>query len=263
VQSYHRLGAAALLAASLAACSGATTGTTSSAGSASPSALRPPPSSAALPNDPPMTAGAPDAGLTTPAESAGPLDERSLPKALDLGAGWKPFTDPGDAEEGYLGSGSWVRARDVTDVVAGIVPLGCLELTSPPHLPVPAHALEATYRGRGGAPAVALVLDYPSPVGAAAMVAGVGRIARSCPAPASPVADDGPLTVVVRAKRIDTATVLDRRREYGVGASEWAWSEAVVRRGARVGLVILASDPDAKAPDLDDLAARLRASIIR
>ena len=67
----------------------------------------------------------------------------------------------------------------------------------------------------------------------------------------------------MRAERIEADTVLDRRREYGQGASEWAWSEAVVRRGTRVGLLIVGSDPADEAPDLEDLASRLRASIIR
>lgn len=267
MQASRRCAAAAVLAvlavlvACLAACSRGSTETTSSP--SEPAASRAPGSRSAAPSQPAIARRTPAGGLSTPQESAGPLDRRSVPKALDLGPGWAPFTDPGDPEEGYLGNGSWVRARGVSEVVAGIVPLGCVRLTSPPRLPVPSHALEATYRGRGGAPAVALVLDYPSSAAAASMVAGMARIARSCPAPATRVADDDPLTVVVKAERIDGSTVLDRRREYGEGASEWAWSEAVVRRGTRVGLLILGTDPAATAPDLDDLADRLRTSIIR
>ncbi|MGZ4597722.1 MAG: hypothetical protein ACXV3V_12440 [Actinomycetes bacterium] len=248
-----------VLVASLAACSSGATETTS-APAAPSTASR---SSSTAPTDPAMTTSAPAASMSTPAKSAGPLDRRSVPKALDLGRGWKPYTDPGDPEAGYLGSGSWVRARGVSEVVAGIVPLGCLKLTAPPRLPVPAHALEATYRGRGDAPAVALVLDYATPAAAAAMLTGLTRIARSCPAPATPVAHDDPLTVVVQAEHIDASTVLDRRREYGEGASEWMWSEAVVRRGTRVGLLIVASHPAGQAPDLRDLASRLRASVVR
>jgi hypothetical protein len=257
VRTSRQVAVTAVLLASLAACSHATT-ETAEVPSAPASSLTP-----ASPTEPAVATSAPEPSMSKPARSAGPLGESSLPRALDLGRGWAPYTDPGDPEEGYLGNGSWVRARGVSDVVAGIVPLGCLKLTSPPRLPVPDHALEATYRGRRGAPAVALVLDYASSSKAASLVAGVARIARSCPAPASPVADDDPLTVVVKAERVDAETVLDRRREYGQGASEWAWSEAVVRRGTRVGLLIVGSKPAAPAPDLEDLASRLRASIVR
>jgi hypothetical protein len=257
VRTSRRLAVIVVLLASVAACSRGTSET-----AAAPSKPQPAPTSAS-PTELTVTRSAPAPSTGKPARSAGPLNKSSVPRALDLGRGWHPYTDPGDAEEGYLGNGSWVRARGVSEVVAGIVPLGCLKLTTPPHLPVPAHALEATYRGRDDAPAVALVLDYSSPASAASMLAGLSRIARSCPAPASPVASDDPLMVVVRPQRISTSTVLDRRREYGQGASEWEWSEAVVRRGARVGLLIVASDPDGQAPNLGDLASRLRASIIR
>lgn len=252
--------AAVLLLGGLAGCSGDETQTHSAAAStarASEPAM-------SVPTAPATTsAAATDDPLGTPATTSGPLDASSVPEPLDLGPGWQPYNDPGQAEEGYVGNGSWVRARGVDDVIAGIVPLGCLELTSPPRLPVPAHALEATYRGAGGAPAVALALDYKSSASAAAMLAGMGRIAGSCPAPAARVGKGDPLTVVVHPKRVDASTVLDRRREYGVDASEWMWSEAVVRSGRRVGLLIVASDPSGAAPDLEELASRLRAAVIR
>jgi len=107
------------------------------------------------------------------------------------------------------------------------------------------------------------VFDYPSAAQAARFVSGMATIARSCQPPARKVRADDPLTVVVEPVRIGTRTVLDRRREYGVGASEWLWSEMVVQHGARVGLLILASPKSSEAPDLNRLSERLRTSVSR
>lgn len=207
--------------------------------------------------EPPVSAP----GLTAPAETAGDLDQDSVPAAPDLGRGWQQYVDPGQPEEGYVGNGSWVRAREVAEVVQGVIPLGCTRLDAPPALPVPEHALEATYRGPGGAPGVALTLDYDRTRDARALVAGFARIARSCPAPAERVRARDPLTVVITPVRVEEDRVLDRRRDYGEGSSPWLWSEAVVRNGSRVGLLILATDPAAPAPDLDRLGDRLRRSV--
>ena len=203
------------------------------------------------------------AGLVVPAETAGDLDARSVPGAPDLGRGWSRYVDPGDVAEGYTGNGSWVRARGAAEVVQAVVPLGCIGLTSTPALPVPEHALEATYRGPQGAPGVALVLDYASAQQASTFLSGIAGIARACRQPATEVGPDDPLTAVVTPVRIDTDRVLDRRREYGVGASEWLWSEVVVREGSRVGLLILASPPSSAKPDLVALSERLRAAVPR
>jgi len=203
------------------------------------------------------------AGLVVPPTTAGDLDARSVPQAPDLGRGWSRYVDPGDVAEGYAGNGSWVRARGASEVVQGIVPLGCADLSSPPALPVPRHALEATYRGAGDAPGVALVLEYGDAKQAARFLAGMATIARGCPQPARKADPDDPLTVAVDPVRVDATTVLDRRRESGVGASDWVWSEVVVRAGSRVGLLILATSPSAAKPDLARLAQQLRAAVPR
>lgn len=213
---------------------------------------------------PPPAPGETDAaGLVVPETTAGDLAERNVPRAPDLGRGWARFVDPGDVAEGYTGNGAWVRARGAAEVVQAVVPLGCAGLDSPPDLPVPEHALEATYRGPGDAPGVALVLDYASQRQASRFLAGMATIASTCRAPAGNVGADDPLTVVVDPVRITAATVLDRRRELGAGASEWLWSEVVVREGSRVGLLILASPPSGRQPDLGALAKRLRATVPR
>jgi len=203
------------------------------------------------------------AGLVVPAETAGDLDSRSVPQAPDLGRGWQRYVDPGDVAEGYTGNGSWVRARGAGEVVQAIVPLGCVGLTAPPTLPVPEHALEATYRGPAEAPGVALALDFADKRLASAFLTGVAQIARACTRPSAAVGPGDPLTVVVEPVRLAATTVLDRRREYGVGASEWLWSEVVVQQGARVGLLILASPRSAHEPDLVRLSKRLRATLPR
>jgi hypothetical protein len=208
--------------------------------------------------------GATDAaGLVIPAKTAGKLGERSVPKPADLGRGWRLFVDPGDVAEGYAGNGAWVRERGAAEVVQAVVPLGCVGMTSPPVLPVPKHALEGTYRGLADAPGVALVLDYGSPAKASAFLKGMATIARACYPPAKAVGDGDPLTVVVEPVRLGARTVLDRRREYGVGASPWLWSEMVVQYGSRVGLLILATRPSADEPNLDKLSEVLRTAVSR
>jgi len=234
------------------------TSTSAAATSAPPAVVAPP-----TPTPTVEPGGTDAAGLVVPPETAGDLDSRSVPQAPDLGAGWTRYVDPGDVAEGYAGNGSWVRARDVSEVVQSVVPLGCTGLTSVPRLPVPEHALEATYRGPRDAPGVALVLEYRNRAQAAAFVAGMARIARSCPEPAGGVRAGDPLTVVVEPVRVTDRVVLDRRREHGAGAGEWLWSEAVVHEGDRVGLLILASPPSGTRPDLPQLAERLRAAVPR
>jgi hypothetical protein len=204
-----------------------------------------------------------DAGLTVPATTAGNLGAGSVPGPPDLGTGWKRYVDPGAPEEGYAGNGSWVRARGPAEVVQSVVPLGCAGLSRPPALPVPRHALEATYRGPAGRPAVALVLEYDRSVQAAAFLAGMGRIARACATRPAKTGPSDPMSTVVTPVRIDGSTVLDTRREYGAGAGEWVWSEVVVRDGPRVGLLTMAGRNGATSGQLAALAAKVRLSIVR
>lgn len=198
---------------------------------------------------------------STPAETAGNLDAGDLPSPPDLGAGWRQYVDPGDPEDGYTGNGSWVRARGGSEVVQALLPLGCSGVTALPRLPVPRNALEATYRGPGDAPAVALVLSYGATADARDLIGTLGAVGASCPAPDVRVTRSDPLVAVVTQRRADGSVVLDVRREYGAGASGWVWSEAVVRRGARVGLLAVASRPGADRPDLETLASAVRRSL--
>lgn len=178
----------------------------------------------------------PAAQTTAPATTSGPLTKADLPDAQDLGADWTPKTDPGG--HGHLGNGSFVRARDVHEVAMSLVPLGCVEIGQPPSLPVPEHALEATFRGPDGRAAVALVLEYADQTAALGLVEQLGRLLASCPQPGAEV--DRP-TLVVELLRPDRNTIQDVRREIGPGAAPGAWSEVVVRKGNRVGMTIVQS----------------------
>jgi hypothetical protein len=204
---------------------------------------------------------APDA-TSVPATTAGDLGARDVPASPDLGPGWTRYVDPGSTEAGYAGNGSWVRARDSADVVHALLPIGCARPL--PRLPVPRHALEATYRGPGGAPAAALVLAFRDDAAARTFVAGVASLGDACRAPAGGVAADDPMATVVTQARVTATMVLQRRRELGVGAGPWLWTEAVVHEGRRVSLLAVASRPGADdRPDLAMLGRVVRASITR
>lgn len=252
---------AALAALALLAGCGGEAGPPPAAPSLTGAAAPTPSGTVAPASVPPTEAPPPDDEESTPAETAGSLGADDVPAPPDLGSGWRQYVDPGDPEEGYTGNGSWVRARGGAEVVQALVPLGCTGLRELPRLPAPRHALEATYRGPGGAPAVALVLSYASASSARDLVGTLAAVGGSCPAPATRVGRSEPQVSVVTQQRADDTVVLDRRREYGAGASGWVWSEAVVRRGARVGLLTVASRPGAERPDLSVLADAVRRSL--
>lgn len=96
--------------------------------------------------------GGPD---EAPASRSGDLGQEDLPAPEHLGPGWEYRVDPGNAEDGYVGSGEPAIARDPASVIAAVTPLGC----RPRALPEPARALEVTYQ-RGKVPGVGLVLQF-------------------------------------------------------------------------------------------------------
>lgn len=195
---------------------------------------------------------APEQQTEAPATTSGPLTKSDLPAAKDLGSAWQPYVDPGG--HGYQGNGSFVRERNVREVAMSLVPLGCSEVGRPPGLPVPEHALEATFRGPGGRAAVALVLEYADQTAAVAMVDQLARLLASCPKPGDEV---DRRTLVVELLRPDRDTIQDVRREVGPGAADAVWSEVVVREGNRVGLTIVQSED----VDFDGLTTSLRSAV--
>jgi hypothetical protein len=196
-----------------------------------------------------------------PATTSGPLTESDLPAPSDLGAGWETYVDRGG--HGYEGNGDFVRERDAEEVAMSLVPLGCSEIRAAPGLPVPSHALEATFRGPGGRSAVALVLEYDDETEAKALIDQLGSLLASCPRPTGEV--DRP-TLTVDLLLPNRSTIHDVRREVGPGASPEVWSEVVVREGRRVGLTIVQSEDPAKPDGLDRvdfeaLTGRLRDAV--
>ncbi len=190
---------------------------------------------------------------STLATTSGPLSADDLPAPTDLGSDWTPYADPGG--HGFLGNGTFVRERDADDIALGMVPLGCTEIQGSPSLPVPEHALEATYRAPGERSAVALVLEYASEADATDLLQQLGDLLGRCPEPAA-----GMEALVVDLHRHDGAAIHDVRHEVGPGAPTDEWHEVVVRDGKRVGMTILVAD-DGEPVAFDALDARLRAAI--
>ena len=65
---------------------------------------------------------------------------------------------PGGDEEGYLGNGGWVHARDPRYAAEAAVTIGCADVTRDDY-PDPTAALEGNLR-RGSATGVGLVLEF-------------------------------------------------------------------------------------------------------
>ncbi len=199
-----------------------------------------------------------------PATTAGPLTQKNLPAADRLGSGFKPYTEPDQPEEGFVSNGRPVRQRDPKEVAASIVPLGCpgTERLSP--LPVPANALEQTYRAPGHERAVALVLDYRSEASAARMLDGLADWLGKCTEPSAKAKLK--LTTVRTAARMDRpddGTLYDSRRDIGPGASPGTWDETVVREGRRVGMAIVQRGTGEAKVDQGALADYLRTLLTR
>jgi hypothetical protein len=89
--------------------------------------------------------------------SSGELTKLDLPKPADLGPGWRYRVDPGNGEGQSNGDGTPALARDPSEVVSALQPLGCPR----ENLPLPAHALEVTYQNVTQ-PGVALLLEFSS-----------------------------------------------------------------------------------------------------
>jgi len=81
-----------------------------------------------------------------PATRTGGLSRALFPRPGELGPRWAWWADEGDAEEGYVGNGTPVLARDPAEVALTLVPFGCPATAA---RPVGDHALEAGYRYAG------------------------------------------------------------------------------------------------------------------
>ena len=194
---------------------------------------------------------------TVPAAHSGPLDENALPPPRALGRGWRPYADPGDAEKGFRGNGSWVREREGTEVLAGITPVGCAgndpTATALPH---PRHALEGTYQHDSGDTAAALALDFTTPAAARDFLRGYAASVQACGTPTGAGdAEAYRLGIIVLDAEDDL--LIDRRYESGPHTATGSWTEIATCVGTRVTLLTVPGEVD-PAPLLG--AARQAAS---
>lgn len=197
--------------------------------------------------------------LVRPSTSAGPLRPSSLPAvAALLGAGWRPFVDPGSSEAGYLGNGTPWLARDPGEVAATVLPLGCRHRSV---LPTPRYALETDGTGGGGHRAVVIRARFATAAQAGAFVERTAADARACarqPAETGPAGVSAPVSQV---RAVDAVVVSDRVDVYaepGTGR----WSEFKVARGTDV--LLLAVDQRLDGPHgwrEPAVAAALRAAL--
>ncbi|MFP5281951.1 MAG: hypothetical protein ACLGIF_00690 [Actinomycetes bacterium] len=162
---------------------------------------------------------------TAPAPStAGRLTSRSLP----VPAGWRRVARPGGAEEGYVGNGTWVHARDPRYAAQDAISIGCADVTRDDY-PDPKAALEGNYRSRDGQPGIGLALDFGTPEQANDFLTVYRRQVVACTDP------EGPVLV----RLLPTSTGLADHRTYPDGS----WTEVAATHDRRVTLVIL-SDPE-------------------
>ncbi len=209
---------------------------------------------AAGPADPPLP--------PPPAKTAGPLTAANLPPAGRIGPAFKPYVEPDSAEDGVVSNGAAVRSRDPKQLAEAIGPLGCPGLDALAPLPVPARALEQTYRTPQQLSAVALVLEYPTEAAATGLVNGLASRLAACTAPASTARLTMP-RLVAEVRRPDPMSLYDSRREVGPDAAPTEWDETVVRMGRRVSLVIIERMPDAPEYARTTLVSELRARMGR
>lgn len=223
---------------------------------ATPAAPRPSPTAAGEvtsdvpPEDDPSRTSAtprPD-GLETPAQRSGRLSRRDFPRPRELGAGWSYVVDPGDTEEGYLGNGTPVLARDPGEIVQTAVPFGCARGTA---MPRPAHALEVDYAA-AGTKVIAIRSQFADPATARSFFTGRRSNLLAC------VGVDGGAV---------GPYVSDLRR-YGAGAlvngrtqRSDPWTELAVLDGDAV--VLVAAQSRINDPPLDPGSARSLARSFR
>ena len=178
---------------------------------------------------------APEPAESPPPSTAGPLGMANLPAAESLGPGFRTYDDPGGHESGFLGNGTWARARDPHQAAFEAQPVGCGRPLPDASMPVPSHALQGSYRNPQGLPAHALVLRFASSAQAATYFARYNALMKRC----APVrgAELGVSTLWSR----DGATAFVRSY-----AQQGRFAEVAVVSGASVGLVATSSERSAR-----------------
>jgi hypothetical protein len=235
-----RLPAAALvLVAVLAGCSDKAEPVAVQTPSVTPSAT---PTDAAEPPDSPEPATAP------PPPTSGPLSARNLPAPAELGKGWKVYDDPGGAEKGFRGNGTWTRRRDAHQAAYEALPIGCAGGAPGAGLPIPQYALQGTYRNPAGGPAQLLVLRFADETKAAAYFAGYEARLRAC-------AEAGGSLTVTPLWSSDGSSAWIRRY------TDASFTEVSVRSAASVALLATTASPGTAWTH--GTASRLAATVVR
>ncbi|MGI8459225.1 MAG: hypothetical protein ACR2LI_14095 [Propionibacteriaceae bacterium] len=142
--------------------------------------------------------------------------------SLPVPAGWQTRARAGGAEEGFVGNGTWVHAKDPRYAAHDLITIGCADVTRDDY-PDPTAALEGSYV-RGTAPGVGLVLQFGNAAKAAAFFDRYLAQVRACTDPE-----------VVEATVVPSSKGLIDRRRYPDGR----WTEVAARRGDRATFVIL------------------------
>ena len=189
-------------------------GASTGASEAAPSSIPEPTTTNTLPPPPEPTKPAPS--------RAGPLTGESLPVPV----GWHRVARDGGVEEGYLGNGTWIHARDARYAAHDVITLGCASVTRDDYTD-PTHALEGSYE-RSGQPGVGLVLQFRT----AGEASSYFQLYRSQVAACENASDP------VRTKLVSSPTGLIDRRTYPDGQ----WTEVANSVGPRLVLILL-SDP--------------------
>jgi hypothetical protein len=241
----------------LAALTGCADDAPASSGAAVPSAAGPVTASPAppvTPTDAGQPPESPEPATAPPPANAGPLRAMNLPAPAVLGPGWKVYADPGGAEVGFRGNGTWTRRRDPHQAAFEALPIGCANPLPDTALPVPQHALQGSYRNQRGGPAQVLVLRFANADEASAYFTGYQARMKAC---GSSGAAQG-LTVRSSWSRPDSAAAV---RSYA-GAETFTEISAV--RGATVALLATTTtNPAADVGWTRTTAAHLAATINR
>ncbi len=167
-----------------------------------------------LPPPPPPSEPAPS--------TAGELSAGSLP----VPRGWRTAVLDGGEEEGFLGNGTWVHARDPRYAAQDVITLGCSPVTRDDYAD-PVAALEGNYRNSSGAPGVGLALQFADEQAADNYFELYRRQVTAC-------STGEPVRITIET---DVGGLVDRRTY-----PDSEWTEIAERNGRRITLIIL-SDP--------------------
>ena len=198
--------------------------TAAPAGQSATPAPSPVPTDAAEPPD------SPEPATATPAATAGPLSARNLPSPAALGRGWTAYDDPGGAEKGFRGNGTWTRQRNAHQAAFEALPVGCAGGASRTGLPIPQYALQGTYRNASGSPAQLLVLRFADEAKATTYFDGYRARLRAC-------AEPGGALSVRALWTSDTRSAWVRRY------TDASYTEVSVRSASSVALLADAAAP--------------------